>query len=150
LFNEIRNPKSCVQLIICARKDGQKQIERFLATPIVIPSLAKRAQDMELDRIIIEYANNAMAELNVVQPIFTDEDCDWVRTFSASSLSDIEKGTRRLVAFRTSPSVAVAAGRLGMAQVSLSRWLGRRSLPKIKKRAAPGAGSRQRQRLESH
>lgn len=61
----------------------------------------------------------------------TRADHEWVRKFSASSLPDIEKGTRRLVAFRVSRNMSDAATRLRMAPVSLSRWLGRRQLPPV-------------------
>jgi molybdenum-dependent DNA-binding transcriptional regulator ModE len=48
---------------------------------------------------------------------------------SASSLPEIEKGTRRLVAIRQAGSIAQAAARLGMSHVALSQWIGRRRLP---------------------
>jgi len=44
-------------------------------------------------------------------------------------LPDIEKATLRLVAIRESRNLSAAAARLGMAPVSLSRWIGRRKLP---------------------
>ena len=44
-------------------------------------------------------------------------------------LAEIEKATLRLVAIRSSRNVSAAAARLGMAPVSLSRWIGRRTLP---------------------
>jgi hypothetical protein len=44
-------------------------------------------------------------------------------------LPDIEKATLRLVAIRESRNLSSAAARLGMAPVSLSRWIGRRKLP---------------------
>jgi hypothetical protein len=43
-----------------------------------------------------------------------------------SSLSEIEKSTLRLVALRAAPNMSNAAARLGMAPVSLSRWIDRR------------------------
>ena len=47
------------------------------------------------------------------------------------TLPEIEKATRRLVAIEMSKSLPLAAERLGMAPVSLSRWIGRRELPRI-------------------
>jgi len=41
----------------------------------------------------------------------------------------IEKATLRLVAIRESRNLSSAAAPLGMAPVSLSRWIGRRKLP---------------------
>jgi pSer/pThr/pTyr-binding forkhead associated (FHA) protein len=130
VFDEIREPKVRVQLIVCAQEQEQKRIESFLATPVTIPSLAERAG--ELDRIISEYANEAAIDLGAAAGIdFTRADHEWVRKFSASSLPDIEKGTRRLVAFRVSRNMSDAATRLRMAPVSLSRWLARRQLPPV-------------------
>jgi hypothetical protein len=45
------------------------------------------------------------------------------------TLGEIEKATLRLVAIRASHNMSNAAARLGMAPVSLSRWIGRRKLP---------------------
>jgi DNA-binding transcriptional LysR family regulator len=43
-------------------------------------------------------------------------------------MSEIEKTTLRLVALRASRNMSNAAERLGMAPVSLSRWIDRRRL----------------------
>jgi DNA-binding protein Fis len=45
------------------------------------------------------------------------------------SLSAIEKAVLRCVALRSSTNMSRAAARLGMAPVSLSRWLERRRQP---------------------
>jgi hypothetical protein len=73
----------------------------------------------------LEYATEAMRDLSVPRSVFTDIDHEWVRTHAASSLPEIEKATRRLVALRADRTLSGAAARLGMATVSLSRWLGR-------------------------
>jgi hypothetical protein len=51
----------------------------------------------------------------------------WVRR----SIPEIEKATLRVVAIRISRTMAEAADRLGMAAVSLARWLARRSLDPV-------------------
>jgi hypothetical protein len=48
---------------------------------------------------------------------------------AATSLGEIEKATLRLTAIRMDGSIGRAAERLGMAPVSLRRWIGRRELP---------------------
>jgi hypothetical protein len=49
---------------------------------------------------------------------------------SASSASEIEKGTHRLLTIRQYDNNITAAARsLRMAPISLSRWIGRRALP---------------------
>jgi hypothetical protein len=125
LIESLRDPRSCVQLIVCG--DQKTEWDRCRVSPIVLPSLANRAN--ELERIIDEYANDAMSVLQVRRTQFLPADHVWVRAHSAQSLSAIEKATRRLVALRTSRNTSDAAERLGMAPVSLSRWIGRRGLP---------------------
>jgi hypothetical protein len=126
ILDEARASRPRVQLILCVSESERSRVESLLADPIVTPPLATR--DHELDRIISEYATEAIKELGTARSIFTAKDHEWVRTFSASSLPEIEKGTRRLVALRAGRTISRAAERLGMAPVSLSRWLGRRDI----------------------
>ena len=53
----------------------------------------------------------------------------WVRQHASASLAEIEKATLRLIALRASRTLSAAAERLGMAPVSLSRWMERRRPP---------------------
>lgn len=70
-------------------------------------------------------ASSAMRSLS-----FAADDYAWVRDHAASSLAGIEAAMLRLVTLRTSRNPSHAAARLGMAPVSLFRWLDRRgSLP---------------------
>jgi hypothetical protein len=96
--------------------------------PIHVPPLALREQ--ELPRIVDEYARDARAALGAMSMTFTDDDRRWVMTASRS-LQDIEKATLRLVALRASENVTQAAKKLGMAPVSLIRWLERRPFSKV-------------------
>lgn len=126
----LRDPRTRVQLIVCTReqKDNNELLAQILVRPITIPSLVDRAD--ELDQIIWEYAEDAVTEIGGVSRVsFTPEDHEWIRTWSAASLSEIERGTRRLVAIRKYRIILRAAEHLGMASVSLSRWIGRRKLP---------------------
>ena len=127
IFEEITSSKRRVQLILCVPESERAPIESLFADPIVIPPLAMRGH--ELDRIITEYAIEAIRDVGTTRSIFTAEDHEWVQTYSSSSLPEIEKGTRRLVALRAAPTMSGAAARLGMAPVSLSRWFVRRELP---------------------
>jgi hypothetical protein len=95
--------------------------------PIIVPPLTARAA--EIDRVIAEYAADAISELRAPRAAFTAADHAWVRQHAARSLAEVEKATLRLVTLRTSRNTSVAAARLGMALVSLTRWLGRRTLP---------------------
>ena len=96
----------------------------ILPAPLAVPPLARRSA--ELDRIIAEYARDAIVELASPASSFTADDHAWIRDNAAASLAEIEKATLRLVTLRTSRNLSHAAARLGMAAVSLSRWLGRR------------------------
>lgn len=125
LVQELRDPSSRVQLIVCAA--ALEECERCRVAPIVIPSLSDRRA--EIDRIIAEYAEDAIAELAAPRSSFLLIDHAWVREHASSSLAEIEKATLRLVALRASRNLSHAAARLGMAPVSLSRWIGRRELP---------------------
>jgi len=115
-----------VLFMVCAQRDYTMQLLGRPA-PITVPPLARRAA--EVDQVIAEYAAEAIAELGVPRTAFTAADHRWVREHAAGSLSEVEKATLRLVALRTSRNTSVAAARLGMALVSLTRWLGRRTLP---------------------
>jgi hypothetical protein len=112
---------------ICAGELAELHPPLVLPAPLAVPPLVRRAA--ELDRIIAEYAADAIATLAAPASSFTDADHAWVRGHAAASLGEIEKATLRLVTLRTSRNLSHAAARLGMAAVSLSRWLGRRRLP---------------------
>jgi hypothetical protein len=125
VLDEIRRSRPRVQLIMCASED-RGTAELLVADPLTVRPFSERGH--ELDRIIFEYATEAMRDLSVPRSTFTDIDHEWVRTHAASSLPEIEKATRRLVALRAERTLSAAAARLGMASVSLSRWLGRRDI----------------------
>jgi hypothetical protein len=71
----------------------------------------------------------AVDELHPLGAGFTAADREWVLRNAPLTLAEVEKATLRLVAIRASRNMSDAAGRLGMAPVSLSRWIGRRKLP---------------------
>ena len=118
-----RAPNSEVQLIVCARlqrraasADGNPTIE--------IPRLQLR--ERELSRIVDEYAEDAITALKLGLDHLDHDDRDWLMAHCARSLAEIEKATLRIVALSASKNCAQAAALLGMAPVSLVRWLGRR------------------------
>lgn len=95
------------------------------ATPIEVPPL--RLREVELPRIVRAYADEALATLRASSSCFSEEDAAWVMRRGAKSLSEIEKATLRIVALSKAGKVCRAARLLGMASVSLSRWLDRRT-----------------------
>jgi hypothetical protein len=145
IAEEFSRARPRLQLIICTTAGEQSSAGAWRtlpADPIVIPPLVERAN--ELDRIISEYATEALKELGTAHASFPEEDLDWVRSHAASTLAEIEKGARRLVALRAGGNLSRGAERLGMAPVSLSRWFGRRDhIDEIRaSRTKPGPAGR--------
>ena len=122
----LRDPASRVQLFVCSQR--HRGCEPSLVVPIHVPRLGNRRP--ELPRIVDEYALDAAEALDAPPMLFTSDDRAWVLKHAATSLSEIEKATLRLTACRASGSLNEAAARLGMATVSLTRWLRRRVPPK--------------------
>jgi hypothetical protein len=128
----LRDPATRVQLIVCA--ESWRHSKPYHVDPIMVPPLHSRPQ--EITRIIDEYAEEAAEALSATVQL-SAADRDWILRHSASSVSEIEKGTRRLLAIRQYDDNTTAAARsLGMAPISLSRWIGRRALPERR----PGTG----------
>lgn len=124
LTEALRTPPYQFQVIICAASASEASVH--LATPISIPSLNRRPG--EIPRIIDEYADEAATALKVDESLGA-EDRHWVAEHSADSISEIEKGTSRLLALRAAGSASGAAHLLGITHSSLLRWIGRRKLP---------------------
>lgn len=121
------NPNANVQLVVCADERHGEAPLLAVAAPIQIPALRDRAE--ELPRIVDEYGHDAAGVLGVDELCFTATDRQWVIQNGATSLPEIDKATMRLLALKTSPNLSQAAARLGMAPVSLSRWVFRRTPP---------------------
>ena len=123
LLAKVSEPGASIQLIVC---ESRADTAFALSTPIEVPSLATRAED--LPRIIAEYAQDAIAALGVPARSFEPDDHRWVLDYAATSFDEIEKAILRCVALMSSSNTSRAAAVLGMAPVSLLRWLGRRNL----------------------
>lgn len=114
-----------VQLIMCASKTTDAM--KFGVNPVIIPPLAQRRR--EIDRIVSEYVADAAAELRLPRSSFPDADEKWIVANAATSLSEIEKATLRVLAIREAERVPGrgalnrAATRLGMRRFSLARWV---------------------------
>jgi hypothetical protein len=126
MVERLRNADD-VQLVVCTDVRDHASPLLVKPEPIVVPPLATRAN--EVPRIVDEYAADAIDELGAARTGFTDADRAWVCEHASTSLAEIEKATLRLVALRFSRNTSGAAARLGMAAVSLSRWVSRRRLP---------------------
>jgi predicted component of type VI protein secretion system len=135
----LRDPATRVQLIVCAESRRHKPHH---VEPIVVPPLSRRPQ--EIPRIIHEYSDEAAAAVSAAVHL-TAADRDWILRNSSASISEIEKGTRRLLAIRNhDDNTAAAARSLGMAPISLARWIGRRALPERRPIQVPTTPTRTR------
>jgi hypothetical protein len=117
----LREPGACVQLILCGPRPPVRT--DLVLAPIKIPALSTRYH--ELDRIIDEYAREAAVALQSSAP-FTATDRDWVRTHSATSLPEIEKGAWRILALRETGNIRRAAALLGVGHTALGEWFSHR------------------------
>lgn len=121
----LRDPTVAVQLIVCLNEPLRFKPHHIEA--IDIPALETRSA--EVARIVAEYAEDSAAEFGATARL-GDADQGWVLQHSAASVSEIEKGVRRLAALRQhNDNVTAAAKVLGMARISLFRWFARRELP---------------------
>lgn len=125
LMRRLCVPGSEVRLFVC---DGPSHGETFTSSiTIELPPL--KIRETEIPRIIDEYATEALRTLEAHVGCFTDADHQWVRRCSGASIPEIAKGTLRVIALNKSGTLGVAARRLRMAPVSLTRWMERRELP---------------------
>lgn len=128
VLREVERPGPRVLLVIVDADPGLRYSADAVINPAIqIPSLERRAG--ELPAVIDAYVADAAEALSFSRSLFTDEDREWVLAHASTSLPEIEKATQRLLSLRGSRNVSNAAWRLHMAPVSLTRWLGRRTLP---------------------
>jgi hypothetical protein len=122
----VRDPAAPVQLVLLADAVHASHPFLVLPAPIRVPPLSARTS--ELPRIVDEYALDAIRDLSADMAGLAHVDRDWLIEHSASTLPEIAKGTRRLVALRQGGSIVQAAARLGMSHVALAQWFGRRGI----------------------
>jgi hypothetical protein len=128
LLARLREPEPSVLLVVCLDRDDRGAL---LAgpVPIDVPSLRDRVRDVP--RLVEAYASDAIAALGAPAGCLTSDELAWVAKRSAGSLAEIEKGTLRLVARKVASNLGQAAALLGMAPISLTRWLERRAAPAV-------------------
>jgi hypothetical protein len=125
LLRRIHAPDARVQLIVCSRTRSSGH--PAANAPIRVPPLGRRPK--EVSRIVDEYIQDAIAVLKPPRAVLTHSDRAWIVEHAATTLPEIEKAALRLVALRASGNIARAAARLGMAPISLARWIDRRRPP---------------------
>lgn len=95
-------------------------------TLVEVPALELRNDDRE--RLILEYASDAVHALGVGSNGFREHELVWLRDVPLASLEDVEVLTMRLVAERVFGATHGAA-RLGITRRALSEYLRRRGIP---------------------
>jgi hypothetical protein len=125
----LREPDCDMQLMVCAGAEvSVRDAFAVGAAPIKIPTLQTRRT--ELCRIVCEYLADAIDALHAPAACVNAGTVQWIIARSSLSadltIPDIEKATLRLVALRMTGDLTSAASVLGMARVSLERWLTRR------------------------
>ena len=118
-----------VMLIVCGV--GRDDAEALAARPVPVRVPSLRTREKESPRIVKEYAREAITELRALdarapEVHFTERDRRWILERCPMTLEEFEKATLRLVALKMSRTLPRAADRLGMATVSLDRWVKRR------------------------
>jgi hypothetical protein len=119
---EIDDPDKRARLVLCSRAAPEGMIA------IRIPAISARRH--EVDRIIAEYATDAIAVLGARPDSFTARDHAWIVARRPGSFAEIERSALRLVAIREWGGITRAAPHLGISHTTLSRWIGRRGLPR--------------------
>jgi hypothetical protein len=123
LSASLRDCAGTVQLFVCLHRNDQ--VIDILYPPIEIPSLAQRPAD--LDRLIDTCLVDAAQTLGVRTMPLSRRARDSI-LWQARSLADVEKAVTRLVVLRSTKNLSEAARQLGMAPISLNRWLHRRRM----------------------
>jgi FHA domain len=115
-----------VQVLLC--DDGSRKARVEQMKLIKIPPLSARPKT-ERRHVVTEYAAEAVQDLRANRQL-SGEDQVWVLKHCGTSLAEIGKGTRRLLALRLEGTLAGAARRVGMATPALRRWFADRAFPK--------------------
>lgn len=123
------DPEADVRLVIACEtlKDARAAVAAVGRSELIeLPSLASRPH--ELDRLVHEYAADAVKKLDAAAPKFREHEMSWIRASNPTSLDDVETTALRIVALRNW-GVNAGAEKLGISHAALSRWASRRKIP---------------------
>jgi len=116
-----RNDSPSVAVFVCLHDDDA--VRDLLCRPLDIPSLSAHAPEAE--RLVQESIDDAAGALGAAT-VRIPGPLRHAIIVRVGSFAELEKTSLRLVALASARNVTHAAARLGMAPVSLTRWLGRR------------------------
>ena len=121
LRQSLREDVPAATIFICLQ--GDDRVLDLLCRPLEIPPLSARRS--ESDRLLQESLDEAATELGTASLRIPRRLRQGVLE-RVASFAELEKTALRVVALATVRNLSQAAERLGMAQVSLTRWLCRR------------------------
>jgi len=121
LRRSLREGSSAATVFVCLH--GNNRVRDLFCRPLEVPPLWARAP--EADRLLQEALDEAAAELRTASPQIPRPLRQAVLDRIAS-FAELEKTALRVVALASARNLTHAAARLGMAPVSLTRWLRRR------------------------
>jgi pSer/pThr/pTyr-binding forkhead associated (FHA) protein len=117
------------RLVVCSpsREDATEAMTQLARCAVLeLPDLEMRPD--EIGRLILEYAEDAVAALGAPSNGFREHEPIWLRQLPLATLDEVGEVTFRLVALRNW-NVRGGAQRLGISHVALSRWARRRRIP---------------------
>lgn len=129
LRDELRSPGAKTRLVVCcaSRDDAMRVAGTLERTAVLdVPPLSHRRD--ELDRLILEFANDARAVFDAPTTGFRVHELQWLRPVSYRNLDHIAEVTTRVVALRNW-GVKEASRRLGISHPALSQWAQRYGIP---------------------
>jgi hypothetical protein len=120
-LESVRDAAPSPTVFVCLHRDDR--VRDLLCRPLEIPPLAARASDSH--RLLQEALDEAATALGTGCLRLT---CHARRgvLHGVASFADLEKTALRIIALASAPNPSQAAVRLGIALVSLTRWLHRR------------------------
>jgi hypothetical protein len=121
LCESVRDAAPFPTVFVCLH--GDDRVRDLISRPLEIPPLAARAA--ESHRLLQEALDEAAAALGTGRLRIPRQARQGVLE-RVASFAELEKTALRIVALASAPNPSQAAVRLGMALVSLTRWLDRR------------------------
>jgi hypothetical protein len=120
-LESVRDAAPFPTIFVCLHREDR--VRDLVCRPLEIPLLAARAS--ESHRLLLEAMDDAATALGT-GPLRLPRQARHGVLEGVASFADLEKTALRIVALASAPNPSQAAVRLGIALVSLTRWLDRR------------------------
>lgn len=128
LLADLRDPANRARFMLCAPSAAAAaKISTLLVRASLVEVPSPGARDGELERMILESADDAARELGAPATGLTMSDLDRLAALDYPGLAEVSDTVRRVVALRTWGLVGGAA-RIGVTHPTLFKWAQRRGL----------------------